>query len=67
VTRERAQSFLTDEHIDRIVRAYEKFKNEPGFTRVATLEEIRAQSGNLSLMKRYTKNVRKETVCANTV
>lgn len=51
MTRERAQSFLTDEHIDRIVRAYEKFKNEPGFTRVATLEEIRAQSGNLSLMK----------------
>ncbi len=32
VTRERAQSFLTDDHIKRIVRAYEQFKDEPGFT-----------------------------------
>ena len=49
VTRERAQSFLTDDHIERIVRAYERFKDEPGFTRVATLEEIRAKDGNLSI------------------
>ena len=49
VTRERAQSFLTDDHIERIVRAYEKFKDEPGFTRVVTLEEIRAKDGNLSI------------------
>jgi type I restriction enzyme M protein len=49
VTRERAQSFLTDDHIERIVQAYEQFKDEPGFTRVATLEEIRAKDGNLSI------------------
>lgn len=49
VTRERAQSFLTDDHIEHIVKAYEKFKNEPSFTRVATLEEIRKQSGNLNI------------------
>ena len=49
VTRERAQSFLTDEHIERIVKAYERFKDEPGFARVATLEEIRAKEGNLSI------------------
>jgi len=49
VTRERAQSFLTDEHIARIVAAYRQFKDEPGFTRVATLEEIRARDGNLSI------------------
>ena len=29
--------------------AYEKFKDEPGLTRVATLEEIRAKDGNLSI------------------
>lgn len=46
VTRERAQSFLTDDHIERIVQAYERFKNEPGLARVATLEEIRAKDGN---------------------
>ena len=49
VTRERAQSFLTDEHLQRIVRAYQDFKDEPGFTRVATLEEIRSKDGNLSI------------------
>ena len=47
--RERAQSFLTDEHIEHIVKAYEQFADEPGFTRVATLEEIRAKDGNLSI------------------
>jgi hypothetical protein len=49
VTRERAQSFLTDDHIGRIVKAYEAFKDEPGFTRAVGLEEIRARDGNLSI------------------
>jgi type I restriction enzyme M protein len=49
VTRERAQSFLTDDHIERIVKAFERFKNEPGFTSVATLEEIRTNEGKLSI------------------
>jgi len=49
VTRERAQSFLTDEHLQRVVRAYQDFKDEPGFTRVASIEEIRAKEGNLSI------------------
>lgn len=49
VTRERAQSFLSDEHIERIVKAYAGFQDEPGLARVATLEEIRAKDGNLSI------------------
>ena len=49
VTHERAQSFLTDDHIEHIVKAYQSFKAEPGFTRVASLEEIRAKDGNLSM------------------
>jgi type I restriction enzyme M protein len=49
VTRERAQSFLTDDHIDRIVAAYREFKDKPGFTRVATLEQIRKQGCNLNI------------------
>ena len=49
VTRERAQSFLTDEHLQRIVRAYRDFKDEPGFTRVVPIEDIRAKDGNLSI------------------
>jgi type I restriction enzyme M protein len=50
VTRERAQSFLTVEHLQRIVRAYQEFKDEPGFTRVVPIEEIRAKEGNLSIL-----------------
>jgi type I restriction enzyme M protein len=52
VTRERAQSFLTDGHIERIeriVKVYERFADEPGFARVATLEHVRAKDGNLSI------------------
>jgi type I restriction enzyme M protein len=49
VTRERAQSFLTDDHIERIVQAYEKFADAPGFSRVVTLAEVRAKDGNLSI------------------
>jgi type I restriction enzyme M protein len=49
VTRERAQSFLTDDHLQRIVSAYQGFKDEPGFTRVVPIAEIRAKEGNLSI------------------
>ncbi len=49
VTRERAQSFLTDGHIDRVVKAYEKFKDEPDFAHVATVEEIRKQGWSLNI------------------
>jgi len=49
VTRERAQSFLTDDHIERIVQAHEQFKDDPGLARVATLEGICAKDGNLSI------------------
>lgn len=49
VTRERAQSFLTDDHIDRIVKTYKAFEDVPGFARVATLQEILGRDGNLSI------------------
>ena len=49
VTRERAQSFLTAEHIERIVAAYRDFKDEPAFARIATLEEVQAKDGSLSI------------------
>lgn len=49
ITRERAQSFLTDNHIERIVQAYKNFSNEPGFSRVVTREELRDNEFNLSI------------------
>lgn len=49
VTRERAQSFLTDAHIARIVAAYESDDDVPEFSRIVPLEEIRNQQHNLSI------------------
>lgn len=49
VTRERSQSYLTDDHIERIVQVYEQFANEPGFAGVVPIEEIRARDYNLSI------------------
>src|SRR6266404_3963294 len=37
------------DHIERIVQAYQIFKDERGLARVAALEEIRAKDGSLSI------------------
>lgn len=49
VGRERSQSFLTDDHIGRVISIYEQFKSEPGLAHAATLEEVRAKEGSLSI------------------
>lgn len=49
VTRERAQSFLTDDHIARIAAAYRAFDDEAGFANVMRLEDVRHHSGNLNI------------------
>jgi type I restriction enzyme M protein len=49
VTRERAQSFLTEAHIKRILATYRNFTETDGFSRVVTVEEIGANAGNLSI------------------
>jgi type I restriction enzyme M protein len=56
VTRERAQSFLKPEHQQRILKAFKAFKDEPGFAKVATLADIAANAGNLSIPL-YVKRV----------
>jgi type I restriction enzyme M protein len=49
VARERAQSFLRPEHQARILAAYEKYQDEPGFAKVATLDEIAGREFSLSM------------------
>jgi type I restriction enzyme M protein len=49
VTRERAQSFLTDEHIHRIADAYVQFKDVPAFAHLANVEDIREQGWSLNI------------------
>jgi len=49
VTRERSMSYLKPEHQERIAAAYHDFKDIDGFAKVASLEDIRANEGNLSI------------------
>lgn len=49
VTRERAQSFLEEEHIQKILKTYQQCEDVEGFARVVTLDEIRANKANLSI------------------
>lgn len=49
VTRERSMSYLRPEHQGRIADAYHAFKDVQGFAKVASLADIRANDGNLSI------------------
>lgn len=49
VTRERAQSFLTEDHIQRIVAVYQTFSDVDGFARVVGNDEIKEKASNLSI------------------
>ncbi len=49
VTRERAQSFLTDAHIRRIAEAYRGFEDVTGFARVVGNNEVLEGGGNLNI------------------
>jgi type I restriction enzyme M protein len=47
--REQAQSFLREPHIEKILGAYRRFEDIPGFARVVPLEEIQTNDANLSI------------------
>jgi type I restriction enzyme M protein len=49
VTRERAQSFLEEAHIQKILRSYQDFCDVEHFARVVPLEEIHANQDNLNI------------------
>jgi len=51
VTRERAQSFLAPEHQKRILTAYQAFSDEPGFSAVASNDDVLANEGDLSITR----------------
>jgi type I restriction enzyme M protein len=57
VTRERSQSFLKPDHIERIVASYRAFADEGRFCRVATRDEIRANHANLNIPLYVRTNV----------
>lgn len=48
------QSFLSATHQQRILTAFQNFTDVPGFARVATLAEIRANNGNMAIPQYVT-------------
>jgi type I restriction enzyme M protein len=56
VAREQAQSFLKAEHQERILVAYQAFADQPGFAKVATVEEVLQKDSNLSI-PRYVRPI----------
>ncbi|MBR1236623.1 class I SAM-dependent DNA methyltransferase [Bradyrhizobium sp. AUGA SZCCT0182] len=60
IGRERAQSFLRPNHQARILSAYRAFADEPGFTAVASVADVLAAEGNLSIA-RYVKRPKAAT------
>ncbi|MET8251482.1 class I SAM-dependent DNA methyltransferase [Micromonospora sp. NPDC005197] len=51
----RAQNYLLPEHIEKIVYAYEAFRDIPGYARIVTREELRKNDDNLNI-RRYADN-----------
>ena len=60
VARQNAQSFLRPEHQSKILAAYQSFSDQPGFTHVATTDEVLAKDGDLSIPK-YVEKVKSST------
>ncbi|MFC2991400.1 type I restriction-modification system subunit M [Halomonas tibetensis] len=51
----RAQNYLLPEHLEKIASTYEAFADEPGFSRVVPLMELRENDYNLNI-RRYADN-----------
>ena len=60
VSRQQAQSFLTEAHIAKIANSYRTFESEDGFTAVVTNKEIKTNNGNLNIVT-YVKRVNEKT------
>jgi type I restriction enzyme M protein len=49
VARERTQSFPTDDHIERIISAYQAFRDEGGFSKLVSLDRVRENDYSLKI------------------
>jgi type I restriction enzyme M protein len=47
--REQGQSFVREQHIEKIIDAYRRFDEIPGFAHVATRDEIRSNQASLNI------------------
>ncbi|NLM31003.1 MAG: SAM-dependent DNA methyltransferase [Methanomicrobiales archaeon] len=55
VTRNKSQSFLEEEHIEKILAAYRRDEDIQGFSRHVPVEEVLAKDANLSIPRYITR------------
>jgi len=60
VRKERSDSWLEPENIEKMANAYKHFKDIEGFAKVATKDEVLANNGNLSIQLYVNNNDKKE-------
>jgi len=60
VRKERSDSWLELEHIEKMASAYKHFTDIDGFAKVATKDEVLANNGNLSIQLYVNNNDKKE-------
>jgi type I restriction enzyme M protein len=56
----RNQNVLREEDINRVVEAFKAFRNQPGYSRVASIEEIRRNGYNLNISRYVLPPVEEE-------
>ena len=66
IARERARAFLTTEHQQRILTAYDAFDPEPGFAVVASNEDVLGNDGNLSISRSVRRHAGEDAYYART-
>lgn len=57
ITREKTQSFLEQDHIEKIHNAYTDYKDSDGFAKVVDIEKIRENEYNLNISLYFDNNL----------
>lgn len=65
VTRKNSQSYLEDEHIQKIASVYDGFSEIEGFSAIATTDEIANNSGKLSIALYVNKEDEQQSININ--
>ena len=65
VTRKNSQSYLEDDHINKIASAYYDYKEINEFSKIATIEEIMDNDGKLSISLYVRGELAEETTSSN--
>ncbi len=65
VTRKNSQSYLEDDHINKIASAYYDYKEINEFSKIATIEEIMDNDGKLSISLYVRGELAEETMSSN--